>query len=123
MAGRRSEAIEHYRQAARLDPSDWKAHFELGGLLGQDGDMPQARAESEATVRLNPAFPTSHLNLGLALVKLGSLGEAERQFDETLRLQPGNSKASDYLVAGQSLEKGQREMIALRCWCVGPKRG
>ena len=67
--------------------------------------MPQARAESEATVRLNPAFPTSHLNLGLALVKLGSLGEAERQFDETLRLQPGNSKASDYLSQVRALKR------------------
>ena len=109
MVGRRSEAIEHYRQAARLDPRDWKAHFELGGLLGQDGDIPGAKAESEAAVRLNPAFPTSHLNLGLALVKLGSLDEAERQFEETLRLDPGNMRASDYLGQVRALKKDKQK--------------
>ena len=89
--------------------SDWKAHFELGGLLGQDGNMPEAKAESEASVRLNPAFPTSHLNLGMALVKLGSLDEAERQFEETLRLEPGNPRAADYLTQVRALKKDKHQ--------------
>ena len=109
MVGRRSEAIEHYRQAARLDPSDWKAHFELGGLLGQDGNIAEAKAESEASVLLNPAFPISHLNLGLALVKLGNLDEAERQFEETLRLEPGNPRAADHLAQVRALKKDKQK--------------
>ena len=109
MAGRRAQAIEHYRHAARLDPSDWKTHFELGGLLGLDGNMPEAKAESEASIRLNPSFPTSHLNLGLALTKLGSLDEAEQQFEETLKLEPGNSRATDYLAQVRALKNDRQK--------------
>jgi len=107
MLNRRAEAIQRYRQAVRFDPGDWKAHFELGGLLGQDGKMSEARVESEAAVRLNPDFPVAHLNLGMALVQLGQLKEAEQQFEETLRLEPTNSKAADYLAQTRALRKSR----------------
>ena len=97
--------MQQYRQAIKLAPENWKAHFELGGLLGQDGKMSEARTESEAAVRLNPGFPVAHLNLGLALVQLGQLNEAERQFEETLRLDPTNAKVADYLAQTRALKK------------------
>jgi Flp pilus assembly protein TadD len=77
----------------------------LGGLLGQDGEMSEAKAESEAASRLNPNFPMAHLNLGMALVQLGKLDEAEQQFKETLRLDPTNSKVADYLLQVKTLKE------------------
>jgi protein O-GlcNAc transferase len=86
-----------------LDPGNWQAHFEMGGLLGQDGDFAGAKTESEAAVRLNPAFPTAHLNLGLALKELGDLQGAKNQLEETLRLDPKNTRAADHLAQVNSL--------------------
>ena len=97
--------MEQYRQAVRLDPGAWMAHYELGGLLGQAGNMSEAKTESETAVRLNPSFPTAHLNLGLALVQLGQLDEAERQFEEVLRLDPTNSRAPDCLAQTRALKQ------------------
>ncbi len=83
------------------------AHFELGGLLGLDGNMSEARTESETAIRLNPDFPKAHLNLGMALVQLGKFAEAEQQFKETLRLDPTNLKAADYLNQTRTLLKNK----------------
>ena len=104
---RRAEAIEHYHQVVKLDPDDWRAHFELSGLLGQAGKISDAGTESEAAVRLNPDFAVPLLNLGIALVQLVQFENAEHEFAEALGLDPKNTKAADYLSQTKASNHGK----------------
>ena len=45
--GRAQEAIAHYKEALRINPTYSQAHNGLGNLLSQMGDMPEAIAEFE----------------------------------------------------------------------------
>lgn len=96
--------VESYRQAVRLNPDYWEAHLDLGGLLGLDEKVPEAKDEFEAVIRLKPEVAMAHLNLGVALMKQGQLSGAVQGFEETLRLEPENKFAPDYLRQVQAMK-------------------
>ena len=84
------------REAIRLHPNYWEAHYRLGDDLAEQADVSGAAAEFEQVVRLNPNYVKAHLNLGVALYKLGRREEAGEQFDEVLRLDPQNRQALEF---------------------------
>jgi len=94
--GRRAESLEHLREAIRLKPDYWEAHYRLGDELAAADDLTGATGEFEQVLRLNPGHIKTHLNLGVALYKLGRFQEAAQRFDETLRLEPSNPIALDF---------------------------
>ena len=94
--GRRAESLEHLREAIRLKPDYWEAHYRLGDELAAADDLTGATGEFEQVLRLNPGHIKAHLNLGVALYKLGRFQEAAQRFDETLRLEPSNPIALDF---------------------------
>ena len=93
---RRLEAMARVREAIRLQPAYWEAHFRLGDDLAEQEDAAGAAAEFEQVLRLNPDYVKAHSKLGVALYKLGRLNEAEEQFDEVLRLDPQNRQAQEF---------------------------
>jgi len=93
---RRPEAFASLREAIRLRPEYWEAHYRLGEDLAQQEDLPGAAAEFEQVLRLNPSYVKAHGNLGVALYKLGRAQEAVAQFDEVLRLDPQNRQALEF---------------------------
>lgn len=55
-AGRRAEAIDHYRAAARLQPDVAEDHYRLARLLASEpGSHAEARAEDRKALALDPA--------------------------------------------------------------------
>jgi Flp pilus assembly protein TadD len=101
---RSAESLQSFREAIRLRPDYWEAHYTLGGELGMHDQVSEARSEFETVVRLNPNFAWAHLNLGVALLKQGELDGAQRQFEETLRLEPGNKLAPGYLRQAEAMK-------------------
>jgi tetratricopeptide (TPR) repeat protein len=93
---RRVDSIAQLREAVRLRPDYWEAHYRLGEELAQENEVPAAAAEFEQVLRLNPSFVKAHENLGVALYKLGRANEAVEQFDEVLRLDPQNRQALEF---------------------------
>ncbi|HWH68033.1 MAG TPA: tetratricopeptide repeat protein, partial [Candidatus Sulfotelmatobacter sp.] len=93
---RRAEALEQLRQALRLDPGYWEAHYRLGEDLAVEGQIAEATAEFKETLRINPRYVKAHVNLAVALLKLGRSQEAAQQFEETLRLDPNNKQALEF---------------------------
>jgi len=85
--GRLPEAIQHYREAARLKPDYAMAHYNLGLALAQTPDgLPEAIEEYRAALRANPNSAMAHNNLGLALSKIpGRLPEAIEEYGAALR--------------------------------------
>src|SRR5207247_7831743 len=53
--GRLDEAIERWKRAARLDPGDYQALFNLGSVLRRRGREAEARPYLESYLRAAPA--------------------------------------------------------------------
>jgi protein O-mannosyl-transferase len=105
-AGRTSEAIAHYTEAARIvdsrgstagtvprgRPKDYydsaSLHNRIGLLLAPQGKIAEAHAQFVLAVRFDPHNAEAHANLGLALEQQGKTTEAIAHFAEAVRLQP-----------------------------------
>jgi len=105
---RRDEAMESYREAIRLAPELWEAHFALAEELASTNRLADAESEFEEVIRLQPANAQAHLSAGVMLARQGRFDPALQQFDETLRLEPENKLAHDYLLRVQGWKEGRR---------------
>jgi tetratricopeptide (TPR) repeat protein len=87
--GRDDEALEVYREAARLRPDDADAQLRLGrALLSMAGDAEAALPALTRSVELRPEEPRAHGMLALALGARGRTAEAVGAFEAALRLDP-----------------------------------
>jgi Flp pilus assembly protein TadD len=46
----------HFREAVKLNPDYWQAHFNVGTSCLQEGRLSEARAEFDIVLRLQPDF-------------------------------------------------------------------
>ena len=86
--GRLDEAIAHYREAARLDPTEAHTQYNLGLALMKAGHPREAIAHLEESVRILPYYFNAHLNLGIVLTQLGQPGQALPHLAEAIRFDP-----------------------------------
>jgi protein O-mannosyl-transferase len=105
-AGRRNEALAHYREALRLNPNHAQAQNNLGNLLDEMGRPDEALAHYREALRLKPDAPLAHDNLGTLLVELGRYEEALQQYAEAARLQP-DDPLPHYLMGKARLRQGR----------------
>ena len=92
-AGRNDLAIDEYRRAVRLYPSDAGMHSNLGLALAAIGKHDEAIAEYREAIGLDPRLVAARSNLGMAMASAGRYPEAMAEFDEALRLDPLNARA------------------------------
>jgi serine/threonine-protein kinase len=88
--GRLDEAIEHYRQATRIDPKSALCFCNLGTALGRKGRLAEAIACFRQAIQLDRNHTPAHTNLGLALSQQGKTDEAIASYQKALALEPGN---------------------------------
>ena len=72
------------------DPHAWTLQNNLGILLKQKGELPQAIACYQQSLADNPRFVEARNNLANAFSAAGNFPEAEAQFQEALKLRPEN---------------------------------
>jgi tetratricopeptide (TPR) repeat protein len=92
-AGRKTEAVQQYREAVRLKPTDPDYHYNLATALSDAGRMQESFGQFEETLRLVPDYAAGHLNYGLALMKVGQASKAIAQYKEALRINPDYADA------------------------------
>jgi tetratricopeptide (TPR) repeat protein len=102
--GRLEEARAHFVAALRLYPDYPEAHYSLGAVLEEQGDLDGAEDHlRRALGRDSPVAWKAHHVLGLLHKKRGEFGEAAEQFRAALRLKPDYAGARiqlDALPAG-----------------------
>lgn len=111
--GRQKEAIDHYREALRIDPGFANAHNNLGLALAQQGKRVDALAHLREALRIDPGYADAHYNLGLVLSRQGRLEEASHHFHKAARVDPGYAKAYYELGVVSLRQNRQEEAIAL----------
>jgi Flp pilus assembly protein TadD len=87
------EAIDAYREAARLMPENPEAHYWLGVTLSEGRKPQDALVALKEANRLNQKDWAVHAQLGVVLTRLGRNTEALAEFDEATRLSPQWTKS------------------------------
>ena len=89
-AGRFEQSIPEFREAIRLRPSSWQAHYNLGLSLYSAGRPLEAVAPYEASLAIHPQNGPGWNNYGTALLRLRREAEARAAFENAARLLPGS---------------------------------
>jgi tetratricopeptide (TPR) repeat protein len=91
-----AKALVQYREAARLDPDNAMARFNIGNLLDKMGKPEEALPELFKAVQLDPKPAHAHNVLGGVLLKQGRDAEAIEEFRKALRIEPDNFQTLAY---------------------------
>ncbi len=107
-------AARYYQAAVAVRPASLPAHYNLGNVLMDKGDLDGAAAGFGTAVRLDPTEAKSHTNLGAVLNSRGDLAGAARCYQEAIRLDPGLAIAHANL--GSTLRRQGDPAGAERCY-------
>jgi Flp pilus assembly protein TadD len=69
-----------------LDANNRLAHLDLGILLTNKGDSPEAERHLREAIRMDPSKPDAHYRLGKLLRSLGREAEADAEFAKVKEL-------------------------------------
>ena len=84
----KSEAMESFRQALRLEPRLTEAHYNLANELLRTDRIDESVFHYQEALRIKPDFAEGHYNLGKAYEKLDKLAEAEASYRRALERNP-----------------------------------
>jgi tetratricopeptide (TPR) repeat protein len=91
--GKRDEAIELLRKAAKLDPDRVETQYNLGLQLAARGDREEAAKAFERALAARPNFVAAWIHLGD--VREGK--DASAAYERALAIDPGSKRAADAL--------------------------
>ena len=102
------EAIRHFSEALRVNPTFAPAHVNLGNAFAKQGRSDVAMAHFRAVLSLpaSEVHPNAHNGLGLELAKLGKLDAAVAQYKKALEQDPEMTLA--HALLGNALVSMQR---------------
>jgi tetratricopeptide (TPR) repeat protein len=109
-----SEVVAEFREAVRLRPDFAEAYDNLGLVLTQSGNDPEAIAAFREAIRIRPDYADAHANLGAVLTPTES-EEAIRELEKAIALAPELVKAQFNLAEayGSNPNHGPAKQIEL----------
>jgi protein O-mannosyl-transferase len=87
-----SEAVDHYREAARLQPGNVSYLVNYGNSLTHAGRAAEALDPLERAASIEPGSDKAWNNLGAAYLALGRASDSERAWREAARLDPDSAE-------------------------------
>jgi tetratricopeptide (TPR) repeat protein len=97
--GRLSEAVDEYRQATKLDPSFYEAHYNLGLAAFELKEDTLSLSAYEAALSLNPTSANGRYNFALALEQGGYFQDAANELEKLLGQHPDEIRAHFFLAS------------------------
>jgi Flp pilus assembly protein TadD len=86
--GRSDEALAHFKEAVRLEPSNAAAHYGLANCLLKQGQPAAATDQYLNALKTNPGFAEAHYQLSLALQAQQDFRGSRDHLREAVRLRP-----------------------------------
>ena len=74
-------ALASFKEAIRLNPDLFLAHFNLGVTYGKKGQLDASTASFKEAIRLEPDVASGHFALGEAYAKKGDRGKALAEYE------------------------------------------
>ncbi len=93
MAGRPSDELREYLEAARLGLKQWDLFLNLGLAYLEQGDVAQSIDSFKQAAVLGPGHSEAHFNLGLAYERAGKLADALDEMSRSIALAPRDPDA------------------------------
>jgi len=90
---RLGEAIEAYRQAAKIDPTFFDAHYNCGVAAYEAGDLPQCLLAYEWALAINPVSVKARFNFAVALQKANYPRDAANELEKLLANNSSEARA------------------------------
>jgi predicted O-linked N-acetylglucosamine transferase (SPINDLY family) len=119
------EALELYREAARVEPTNAAVYINQGALLGSLGRFDEALAVCWRAAEMAPKSVPALVNLGSVLGELQRFDDAVSHYRRALALNPADARlwtdvAGTLLSAGQSQEavRTARRGLELHPHCI-----
>ncbi len=91
--GRLDEAVKHYTEALRLDPSLVQAYSNRGSAYLNLGQPDKALSDLDEAIRMNPTLAVAFSTRGLAHTNLSNFSQAVKDLNEAVRLNPNFADA------------------------------
>ena len=109
-AQRSREEFKQNMEAATLNPADASAHYNLGLIYQQRGQLEEAKASFRRAVEIDPDEMDAHYQLGRIAREEGRLGDAINHFDPVVRRNPEHSQSEIWREIGRAyFQAGQHE--------------
>lgn len=93
----REDARRLITQAFTIDPKNANAHFFMGALLHEDGDLNGAINAYRQAIGINPDLAEAHNGLGNALKDRGDLDGAISEYQQSIKIKPDLAQAHSSL--------------------------
>ena len=91
--GRVSDALDSYREAARLDPSWFEAQYNCGVLAYRSLDFSQSLHAYEMALAIRPDSADARCNFALSLKAAGYVTDAVNELGKVLASNPNDARA------------------------------
>lgn len=95
--GRPDEAIQHYKEALRINPDFEKANVNIGLALLTQGKFDECIEYYEDVLRAKPGYVGVHHNLAVVLLRKGKIDEAVVHLQTAVSLKPDYAEAYNSL--------------------------
>jgi tetratricopeptide (TPR) repeat protein len=85
-------AVKSYEKAIAIKPDYADAHYNLGNILRDLGELDGAIKSYRKTIEFMPDFDAAQHNLGVTLEELGQLDEAIEHYEKAVSINPDNTE-------------------------------
>jgi Tfp pilus assembly protein PilF len=113
-AAKLEEALTEFREAAKANPKDIKAHVGMALAYRAQNKLPEAVTAYRAAVEASPRQPELRLDLGTTLLQQGKTADARQEFERAAELAP--YRAKPYQSLGAAYVQERRYTDALQAY-------
>src|SRR5688500_18489059 len=87
-----AKALDNFTLSLKSDPRHVEAHYNLGNLYYDAGELGLARLHYEAATQIEPGFSLVYFNLALVYHKLGDSQTASATLEKYMQLEPDDEE-------------------------------